>query len=99
MSHRQKIVAAAIVCAMFGLMLVITFGDNGLLELSRMRVTLHTLVTDNERLVQENARTYRTIERLQKDPAMIEDVARRELGMIRDDERIFKFKSGPDGDR
>jgi len=36
---------------------------------------------------------YRTIDRLQNDPAFLENVARQELGMIRSDELIFKFKS------
>ncbi len=47
----------------------------------------------NERLTQENLMMYRTVGRLHNDPAFIESVARHELGMIRPDELIFKFKS------
>jgi hypothetical protein len=37
MNLRQKIMVAGAVVAMFNLMLLIVFGDNGLVELSRLR--------------------------------------------------------------
>jgi cell division protein FtsB len=36
---------------------------------------------------------YRSVDRLQNDPAFVENIARQELGMIRSDELIFKFKN------
>lgn len=77
--------------AMLYLLLVIVFGDNGLVELSRMRMTQKRLTQENEQLTQDNLAMYRTVDRLQNDPAYIESVARRELGMVRSDELIFKF--------
>jgi cell division protein FtsB len=74
-------------------MLVVLFGDNGLLELNRKHNTHEGLMEQNARLTRENLRMYRTIDRLQNDPAFIESIARRELGMVRPDELIFKFKS------
>lgn len=78
---------------MFHLFLVVVFGDNGLVELRRMRATHDTLAQENERLTRDNMKMYRTVQRLQSDPAYIESVARSELGMIRADEVIFKFGS------
>jgi cell division protein FtsB len=93
MTRFQKIILIIISAAMFCLLLAMIFGDNGFVELNRMRATHDRLRIANERLTQENARLYRTIERLQNDSAFIEYTVRRELGMIRSDEYIFKFKS------
>lgn len=92
MSRRQIIMMAVIFIAMFSFMLVVLFGDNGMVELSRLRRTHRNLLNDNARLTQENLYTYRSIDRLQNDPGYVENIARRELGMIRSDELIFKFK-------
>lgn len=91
MNHRQKIILAGVAIAMCHLMLVVLFGDNGLIELHRKQGTYQRLLVENERLTQENLKMYRTIDRLANDPAFVESVARRELGMVRPDELIFKF--------
>jgi cell division protein FtsB len=90
-----KIVFPAIFLVMFVLLIVIVLGDNGLVELNRLRHTRKNLLESNARLTQENVQLYRAIERLQSDPVYVETVARRELGMIRSDEVIFKFKKTP----
>ncbi len=93
MTRRHKTVLIITAFAMFYLLLVIIFGDNGLVELSRMRMTQKRLAQENGQLTHDNLAMYRTVDRLQNDPAYIENVARRELGMIRADEFIFKFSS------
>lgn len=80
---------------MFTLLVVIILGDNGLVELNRLRHTHQDLLETNARLTQENVQLYRAIDRLQNDPVFVETIARRELGMIRPDEVIFKFKRIP----
>jgi cell division protein FtsB len=98
MSRPRKILFGLVAAAMFGLLLVVVFGDKGWLEMHRMRATHTRLLQENERLTQENLRMYRSIERMQNDPEFIENVARRELGMIRGDELIFTFKDAPNTD-
>ena len=92
MTIRRKAVVVVVAVVMFGLLLLSMFGDNGVLELWRMHSDSARLKSANARLVRENLKMYRTVERLQNDSAFLEDVARRELGMIRSDEVIFKFK-------
>lgn len=92
MTKRQKITLMVIFVAMFNLLLVVFFGDNGLIELKRLQRRHAALVQENEGLNQENARMYSSIDRLKNDPDYIENIARQELGMIRSDELIFKFK-------
>jgi cell division protein FtsB len=93
-SRRRKILFSIITVAMFGLMGVILFGDNGLMELRRLRRAHQQLVTENCILARDNLRLCRTIDRLQNDPRFVENVARQELGMVRENELIFTFGSG-----
>lgn len=93
MSRKQKILIILVGVAMFHLLLVVVFGDNGLVERQSMRAAHAELLKSNEVLTQEILQMYRTIDRLQNDPAFVESIARRELGMIRSDELIFKFKN------
>lgn len=92
MTSRGKFFGIATAAAMFALLLLVVFGDNGFLEYSRLQATHSRLCESNERLTQENLRLFNIIERLQKDPAFMEYTAHQELGMIRSDELIFKFK-------
>lgn len=93
MTHRQKIIMGVVFIAMSHFLLVVIFGDNGLLELNRKHAAHDMLLQDNTRLTQENIKMYRAIDRLQNDATFVENIARQELGMIRSDELIFKFKS------
>ena len=94
MTRSRKVLIAVMVAIMFWLSLLIFFRDNGLLELARMRDSHRQLLSENEGLVQDNLRMLRIIDRLHNDPGYIEDVARKELGMVRSDELIFTFASG-----
>ena len=92
MNQRQKILLAIVLFAMFNLLLVVLFGDNGWVELRRLDQTRRNLVKANDLLTHDNLKMYRSIDRLQTDSDYIENIARQELGMIRSDELIFKFK-------
>lgn len=98
MSIRQKVMVAVAVVAMFNLMLVIVFGDNGLVELSRLRAKEQLMVQRNEILAGENVDLYRTIGRLNNDPVYIESVARNELGMVGKNDVVI-LRSGSRGQR
>jgi len=89
MSLNRKWLIAAAAVVLFNLMLVIVFGDNGLVELSRMRDRQRHLAVGNETLARENVSLYRIIGRLRSDPVYIESVARNELGMIGRDDVIL----------
>ena len=51
----------------------------------------HHLETSTQLLIQENARLYRMVDRLNNDPSYVESVARQELGMVRADETNLYF--------
>ena len=89
---RQKIFLTGAVLVLCSLGALIIFGDNGLSELSRLRLELDGLLSDNRSKSQENISMYREVERLKNDYDYIEDVARNQLGVISKDEIILKIK-------
>lgn len=92
MTRRKRLLLISILIAMFGFLQVILFGENGYLELLRLRSAHQKLEHTQARLTQENLQLYRSIDRLKNDPVYVENIARQELGMIRSDEMIFTFK-------
>ena len=93
MNQRQKILTVAAIFAMFVLLLVVLFADNGLFELRRLRQTHQSMIADNKTLATANLKMYRSIDRLHSDSEFVENIARAELGMVRSNELVFKFKT------
>jgi cell division protein FtsB len=77
--------------ALLVLVLMAVFGDNGVLALRRLRGEMNTLVREVRALEAENERLSRAIAELQEDPAVIERIAREELGLVRPGERVLRF--------
>jgi len=67
-------------------------GEKGLLATIRKRAEYHDLARQIADIRSENARLREMARRLQEDPAMIEELARRELGLIRPGETLFIIK-------
>ncbi len=74
-------------------------GDRGLLAMLRARHEYDELAATIARQRTENARLRDEARRLTDDPATIEEVARRELGLIRKGERLFIIKDVPPASR
>jgi cell division protein FtsB len=71
------------------------FGDQGLLAMLRARRQYDELAASVQRQRAENDRLREEIRRLNEDPRTIEELARRELGLIRPGERLFIVKDRP----
>jgi cell division protein FtsB len=80
------------IVTMFLMLLFIVFGENGLTDLHKLKMEKDNLSKKNEELKKENLSLYREIERLKNDPSYVEDVARKELGVIGENEVIIKVK-------
>ena len=96
MSYGQKILLSLVALVLLNILLIIIFGDRGLVEVNRLKGERDQLLEDNHDLKAKNSALRREIERLKSDPAYIEHVARQELGMIGRDEVIVRFNS-PEG--
>jgi cell division protein FtsB len=67
-------------------------GDHGLLAMLRARQEYDGLTATIARLGADNARLREEARRLREDPAAIEEVARRDLGLIKPGEKVFILK-------
>lgn len=72
---------------------VILFMPNGIIKLNIKKREMAESANVNAEIKKENKKLYREVLRLKSDTDYIEDVARKELGMIRDDEIIIRFHS------
>ena len=70
-------------------------GDRGLLAMLRARREYDTAAAMVSRQRAENARLREEVRRLREDPAAIEEIARRELGLIRPGEKVFIIRDVP----
>lgn len=73
------------------MVLVVLFSHRGLYQVYRFRHERVRLEQENARLAAENARLARTIDRLQHDPVLIQDLIRQELNFVKKNEIIFQF--------
>ena len=64
-------------------------GDKGLVQMMKKRDEYRALEQTLNRARSENARLREEARRLKEDPAAIEEIARRELGLIRPGEKLF----------
>jgi cell division protein FtsB len=70
-------------------------GERGLLAIFRARQEYDALSSAIARQRAENARLREQARRLREDPSAIEEIARRELGLIKPGERVFIVKDVP----
>ena len=92
MSLKKNMLLVLAIVTMCLMLLFIVFGENGLSDLYRLKKQKENLSQKNDELKKENISFYREIERLKHDPRYVEDVARKELGVIGKDEVIIKVK-------
>jgi cell division protein FtsB len=74
-------------------------GDRGLLAIVRARHEYDNAAAMVTRQRAENARLREEVRRLREDPDAIEEIARRELGLIKRGERVFILKDAPPAPR
>jgi cell division protein FtsB len=70
-------------------------GEKGLLEIRKKREEYRRLESSVTHGRAENARLREEARRLREDPAAIEELARRELGLIKPGEKLFIVKDAP----
>ena len=96
MAKTQSILISIAILLLAALFFFIIVSEHGLADLVFLKQERRKLVENSERLTRENLSIGIEIDRLKHDPEYIENVARKELGMIREDEVILKPKSHPE---
>jgi len=92
MTPRRPLHPAWLVAGALALLLLAgVLGDNGALQLWRLRADVDALHRDVQVLEAENERLSRAIAELRDDPSVLERIAREELGLVRPGERVLRF--------
>jgi cell division protein FtsB len=75
------------------LLLWIVFAPNrGIFDMIRSHGEIKKLQAENQRLDDENKALQEEMNRLQNDPAFLEEKARKEYGMLKENEVLYIFK-------
>lgn len=85
---RRALVSAGLGLVTAGLFV---FGGAGLVRVWQMKQEVVALEREIRDLRAEADRLSRTVDRLREDPALIEEIAREELGMVKGGEKVLKF--------
>jgi cell division protein FtsB/cell division protein DivIC len=75
------------------------FGEKGIFHLLRLQKELVRIKEKNMKLEGDNQKLREEVRRLQTDKRYIEEIARRELGMVKEGEIIYQFDSPSTGKR
>lgn len=70
------------------------FGQHGFIHLYRVEKERQAYIQKNKKLAEENQALFEEIQRLRTDPKYVGYIARRELGLIKRNEVIYRFTNG-----
>ena len=73
------------------------FGEKGIFNLLLLRKEVVRIKEKNLRLEEENQKLKEEVKRLQSDKRYIEEIARKELGMVKEGEIIYRFDTPSKG--
>ena len=90
--RRRRVVRYLVVAIGCVLIIDALVGDRGLLAMLKARQQYRTLEASLVRSRAENARLREEARQLREDPQTVEDIARRELGLIKPGEKLFIIK-------
>ncbi len=68
------------------------FGDKGILRLFQLKKESARTHEGNAKIAEENKRLAEEVSRLRHDKRFIEEIARKELGMVKENEIIYQFE-------
>lgn len=90
--RRNRVVRYLVIAVGVVLIIDSLVGDRGLLAMLKARQQYRTLEASLVRSRAENARLREQARQLREDPQAVEDIARRELGLIKPGEKLFIIK-------
>ena len=90
--EKQLFSYAGLFFAIFIFLWILFAPNRGVLDLFRAQEELEKVQAENKRLGEENQALQKEIDRLQNDPGYLEEKARKEYGMLKENETLYIFK-------
>jgi cell division protein FtsB len=94
----KRVLWAALLLLLFVFLLNALVGDRGVIAGLRARDEHDRLAEQLEQIRTENARMRAEVQRLREDPSTIEELARRDLGLMNPGEKLFIVRDVPQPD-
>jgi len=94
-SRRRRMVQYLVVFVGCVLVIDSLVGDKGVLQMMKKRQEARALNGRLAALKAENARLFEEAQRIKYDDATLEEIARRDLGLIKPGEKLFIIKDAP----
>lgn len=89
---RKKFISLLFILILLALLAVTVFGQRGLLHMTRLKEELRRFEASNQKLQEENMVLKKQIEQLKNDRRHLEDLARDEMGLAKENELIYDLK-------
>ncbi len=89
--RKKKYFLILMISLFVALGLLTFFGEKGVLRLLRLQKELEEIKRRNQKIEEENQKLREEVKRLQSDKRYIEEIARKELGLVKEDEIIYQF--------
>lgn len=90
MSKKRIVILVLFLFLIFGFFTF--FGDKGIIHLLRLQKELVRIKEANAKMEEENRKLREEVKRLQYEKRYIEEIARKELGMVKEGEVIYQFE-------
>ncbi|MCX8044039.1 MAG: septum formation initiator family protein [Desulfobacterota bacterium] len=91
---KRIVITSGFLATMITLLLLTMFGQRGFIHVTRLQSELREIEKKNVLLRQENEMIKRDIELLRNNLKYIEELARKELGFVKEGERVYRLGEG-----
>lgn len=92
LGSRKLVKAPFFILFVFGALVVwLGFGEHGFIHLYRVQKERQAYIQKNKKLAEENQALFEEIRRLRTDPKYVGYIARKELGLIKKNQVIYRF--------
>lgn len=91
MKIRKKPILLLMLVFVLVLLVLVFFGERGILHRLRLQRELARIKAANAKVEEENRKLKEEVRRLQTEKKYIEEIARKELGMVKEGEIVYQF--------
>lgn len=94
---KKSVLITSLFALLATLLAFMFFGQRGLIQLQLLQRELKTIQAQNIAVIHDNKQLRLEIDRLKQDMAYIEEIARRELGLVKENETVYHLNENKSG--